>query len=219
MAWRILLVAVPVAALSWRPEVDPDPDRWGYFQLALLVAYVQAGDVDAAINVLDDGRATNPRAEVSAAVLAPGSVHDLLTAAVSRRWAITPQDPASALAQAHLARVVPETHALAGCLLDVATRTLPDSPLAWRERGGWWLGRQHEDPSARRHALEAYSRASDDPSARITLALLTSNSQLLDVRPMTRPERLRLARAVIAAQRPRSTGARFVFEAKVPAVR
>src|SRR5208337_1410287 len=39
VAWRILLVAVPVAALSWRPEVDPDPDRWGYFQLALLVAY------------------------------------------------------------------------------------------------------------------------------------------------------------------------------------
>jgi hypothetical protein len=114
---------------------------------------------------------------------------------------------------------VPETHALAGRLLDVATRTLPDSPMAWRERGGWWLGRQHEDPSARRHALEAYSRASDDPSARITLALLTSNSRLLDVRPMTRPERLRLARAVIAAQRPRSTGARFVSEAKVPAVR
>ena len=57
VTWRLLLIAVPIAILSWRPEVDPDPDRWGYFQLGLFVAYLQAGDVDAAIDVLDDARA------------------------------------------------------------------------------------------------------------------------------------------------------------------
>ena len=55
------------------------------------------------------------------------------------------QDPASALVRARLARVIPETHKLAGHLLEEASRALPDSPIAWRERGGWWLGQQHED--------------------------------------------------------------------------
>jgi len=219
VTWRLLLIAVPVATLSWRPEVDPDPDRWGYFQLALFIAYLQAGDVDAAIDVLDDARAANPRAEVSATVLAHGSVHDLLATAISRRWVNVLQDPASALVRARLARVIPETHKLAGHLLEEASRALPDSPIAWRERGGWWLGQQHEDPSARSRALKAYRQASDDPSGRISLALLTSNSQLLDGHPIVRPERLRLARAVITAQRARSPGTRFTSEAKVPAVR
>jgi hypothetical protein len=103
-----------------------------------------------------------------------------------------------------LARVVHETHGLAGQMLDEAERTLPEGPAIWRERGGWWLGRQHEDGAARQRAVEAYRRASSDPSARIELALLTSDTTLLDRPPSSRPERARLARAIIEAKMAKS---------------
>jgi hypothetical protein len=193
-------VAAPVAALCWRPVADPDPDRWSYFQAGLVVAYLQVGDLDAAIDVLDDARAAYPRSAASAMLRASGGVHDLLKAAVARRWAATPERPDTVLARARAARVVPEIHAQAGTLLDEAERAQPDSPAVWRERGGWWLGR-HDDPADRRRAADAYRRAAGDPSARVTLALLTSDPKPLEIPTAVRPERVRIARALIAARR------------------
>ena len=201
VAWRVLLVAAPVLALAWWPEVDPDPERWGYFQLALMVAYTQGGDLDAAIDALDDARAAASRVAASTTLLAQGWIHNQLAALVGRRWAETSKAPESALALARLARTVPETHALAGRLLDQVEHDQPESRALWRERGGWWLGRQHEDPSARRRAIEAYRRAEGDPSARVTLALLTADPGLLVPDPAIRPERIRLARILIDHQR------------------
>ncbi|MGC8644444.1 MAG: glycosyltransferase family 39 protein, partial [Isosphaeraceae bacterium] len=159
LAWRIVLVVLPCTALAWRTGIDPDPDRWGYFQQALLVGYLQADDLDAAIDVLDDARAVGPRSPASAAVFAPGLVQSQLTRAVGRRWAIVRQNPDLVLTQARLARVVPQTHELAGRLLDEAERLDPHDSAYWRERGGWWLGRQRNDPGAREQAIRAYRRA------------------------------------------------------------
>ena len=76
-------------------------------------------------------------------------VHDQWKAAVGRAWASASNAPEKSILRfARLARVVPETHGLAGQMLDEAERTLPDSPALWRERGGWWLGRQHDDATA-----------------------------------------------------------------------
>jgi 4-amino-4-deoxy-L-arabinose transferase-like glycosyltransferase len=197
VSWRIGLVVVPLTALAWRTGVDPDPDRWGYFQLALLVCDLQGGDIDAAIDVLDDARAFDPRSSVSAAVVEPGRVQNQLTGAAALRLISIPQKAESILAQARLARVVPKTHELAGELLDQAEETFDNDPVYWRERGGWWLGTPSNQPAARAHAIEAYRRAVDDASARITLALLTSDPRLLEGLPGWSSERVRLARVLV----------------------
>jgi 4-amino-4-deoxy-L-arabinose transferase-like glycosyltransferase len=200
MAWKLVLVAAPVAFLAWRPEVDPDPDRWGYYQFAIVVAYLQAGDLDAAIDGLDDARAAQPRSEASTVLNGPGALHDQWKTAVGRAWEAAPKDPSSLLTLARLARVVPETHAMGGRLLDELASKQPDNPALWRERGGWWLARQPEDSESRQKAIEAFRRASGDPSARICLALLTSDLSLLNEETASRPDRVRLARAVIQAR-------------------
>jgi 4-amino-4-deoxy-L-arabinose transferase-like glycosyltransferase len=202
----LLLLAAPVAFFAWRPGADPDPDRWGYFELALVVAQLQAGDLDAAIDALDDARAADPHAVASAAIAGKDWVHDQWKSAVGTAWAAASNGPERPLLRfARLARVVPETHGLAGQMLDEAERTHPESPTLWRERGGWWLGRQHEDGGpARQRAVEAYRRASSDPSVRIGLALLTSDPSLLDRPPPSHRERARLARAIIEARRAKS---------------
>ena len=91
----------------WRwpggPKVDPDPERWGYFQLALMVAYTQGGDLDAAIDALDDARAAASRVAASTTLLAQGWIHNQLAALVGRRWAETSKAPESALTLARLA--------------------------------------------------------------------------------------------------------------------
>jgi hypothetical protein len=201
---RLLLVAAPVACLAWRPGVDPIPDRWGYFLLALVVANLQTGNLDAAIDVLDDARAADPRAPASATITDRGGIHDLWTTALSRAAEATPKRPAELIALARLARVLPQTQHLAVGFLDEAERSDPASPALWRERGGLWLGRQNEDWYARARAVEAYRRASADPSARITLALLTSDASLLEPESSSQPERIRVARAIIAAKSARS---------------
>ena len=42
VAAQLVLLAAPAAFFAWRPGADPDPDRWGYFELALVVANLQA---------------------------------------------------------------------------------------------------------------------------------------------------------------------------------
>jgi 4-amino-4-deoxy-L-arabinose transferase-like glycosyltransferase len=200
----LLVLAVPAAFFAWRPGADPDPDRWGYFGLSLVLANLQSGELDAAIDALDDARAADSRAVASAAIAGQDWVGDQWKAAVGRAWAAFDKRPETLVRCARLARVVQKTHGLAGQMLDEAERTLPDSPDLWRERGGWWLGRQREDGSARERAAAAYRRALSDPSARIDLALLTSDTSLLDRLPASHPERVRVARAIIQAKRARS---------------
>lgn len=201
-AWRVVLVGAPMAALAWRPGADPHGDRWEYFQLGLFISYLEAGEVDAAIDVLDDLRAMNPRAEPLPDILEPGRVHDLFTRTIARSWAAAVSGSRPPAALARLARALPETHAKAAGLLDEAERVAPDDPVVWRERGGWWLART-SDRDARARAVAAYRRASGDPSARIALALLTSDPGLLEIPSTARPERIRLARAVLAQGRAR----------------
>ncbi|QEH35300.1 hypothetical protein OJF2_38480 [Aquisphaera giovannonii] len=203
--WRVLLVALPVGYLAWRPEVDPEPDRWSYFRLALFVAELQAGDLDAAIDMLDDARAEEPGGPAARAVSSPDLFRDRWAIAVRGRLAEIPPGPGGALERARLGRTIPGAEAAAGRLLDEAAAARGDDPACWRERGGWWLARQAEDPSARRRAAEAYRKAEADPSARITLALLLSDPTLLDG-PSPDTERLRLARGVLAMRRARPEG-------------
>lgn len=198
VARRALLVGAPVAGLASWPVTDPDAQRWGYLHTGLFVAYLHQDDLHKAIDVLDDARATDPRSPAEFEVRNPGGVHDLLKAAVSRRWVALPPDPGTALARARLARVIPEVHAFSRDLLDEAERVQPDNPALWRERGGWWLAVPKDTAERRHRAIEAYRRAPHDPSTRITLALLTSDARLLDLPIGTETERVRIARALIA---------------------
>ena len=158
-----------MTVLTWRPGIDPDPHRWGYFQVALIMSYLQDDNVDAAITALDDVRASNPRANELVALIEPGRLQNQLTIAVSRRWAKIPRDPGSVISQARLARVIPQTYELAGHLLDEAEEAWSWSPAYWQERGGWWLGRQQIDTSARQHAINAYKHAVMMPWCRFHL--------------------------------------------------
>ncbi len=54
---RWLLLAVPAAAVAWRPMADPSPDRWGNAEIGLAIAFAQAGQLEPTIDALDDARA------------------------------------------------------------------------------------------------------------------------------------------------------------------
>ena len=173
----LMLLAVPAAFFAWRPGADPDPDRWGYFELALVVAHLQADDLDAAIDALDDARATDPHAVASAAIAGKDWVHEQWKAAVGRAWAAASNGP-----ERSLLRIRPVGPGCAGDPWPGRTnagRGRANAPRradvmarTWRlVAGPAARGRQ----SARQRAVEAYRRASSDPSARIELALLTSD--------------------------------------------
>jgi hypothetical protein len=200
-----LLLAVPAAALAWAPTPIAVEDRWGLALRRQFKASLYAGEVDQAIDALDDARAlgTGPARHL-AAMMAFGPEHDRMTALLAER-----SRSGSDLERARWLRQIPEGRAESRRLLEAMLRADPDDASLLREWGGWWLGAADE-PGARQAAAAALRRARGDFSSTIVLALLTSQAGPLENRVL-RPSdarRLGVARAILAERRPWLTGYR-----------
>src|SRR5262249_9895081 len=57
LAWRVGVLGLPAVLLSWRPQADPMPGRWGNHLIALVLAELRTGRLDPAIDALDLARA------------------------------------------------------------------------------------------------------------------------------------------------------------------
>jgi 4-amino-4-deoxy-L-arabinose transferase-like glycosyltransferase len=206
---RVVLLGIPAVWLSWRPMgLDPE-ERWGHAERMLFIAYLQAGQLDAAIDALDDARAIGPEpAARLGEMLASGPLHDLFLA--DRDAALRVQNPhASApeifLRRARLFRQVPEGRAESRELLEQALKIRRSDARFLRESGAWWLGEVH-DPAARSRAVEALDRGAHgenaDASAAILLALVKRDRGYLPPASLLQKKRdsgrLRLAHAILA---------------------
>jgi hypothetical protein len=197
-ALRVSLLVAPAAALAWAPTPVAAEDRWGLALRRQFKAYLASGQIDPAIDALDDARALGVRPMRNlAAMMAAGPEHDhwvSLLAEVSH-----PQ--VSDLVRARWLRQVPEGRAESRRLLEALLRAQPDDAAALREWGGWWLGAVR-DPEARAQAVAAFrgAAAAGDASAAIELALLTADPRALDLPSLSRADgpRLRVARAILA---------------------
>ena len=194
VAWRVALLAAPAAFLAWRPMPDPAPDRWGHAEIGLAVAYLAAGELDPAIDALDDACALGPGPAARVADLCRGSeMHDRIKqlAAGSRA---TGRDP---LLRARRLRHLPEFREECGKLLELEQYLHPDDPGPARELAAWSLGRPDAD-AGRRAAVVWLRRAKTDSPL---LALLTDDpGDLPPASPADDPARatrLRLARAIL----------------------
>ncbi len=215
VAWRVLVLALPAAAVAWRPMPDPTPDRWGHAQIVLALAYLAEGSLEPAIDALDDGRALGQGpADRIATLLEAGPVHDRLASLVQNRMnpAARGSRGATELDRARWLRQFPETRAESRRVLETLLRSHPGNPVICREWGAWWLG-QTGDPDARRQAGDAFAlatRASTvDTSAAVLRALLDADPRpLAGVSPSPADRsraRVRLARAIVARRSRRFT--------------
>lgn len=210
LAARMLLLAAPAAVLAWRPLPDPAPDRWGHAQIQLAMAYLGAGQLEPAIDALDDARALGPGPALRIReLLAEGPVHDrLATLGAPRPERAGASGREDALRRVRWLRLLPEGRDESRRRLEAARRADPGDRRIDREWGLWWLG-EEETPAVRRRAAEGLARAArgpaGDPSAAIALALLTGDRRHLPHPPVSppavRPERLRLAVAILEGGR------------------
>jgi hypothetical protein len=197
-AWRIVLLGAPAAALALGPTPIAAEDRWGLALRRQFKASLYAGEVDQAVDALDDARAlgTVPMKHV-AKMMALGPEHDRMADILAGR-SRTMTD----LRRARWLRQIPEGRAESRRLLDSMLRANPDNAAALREWGCWWLGAA-DDPIARRRAAAALRRARGDISAAILLALVTSEA-LQQEKAVARPaeaRRLRVAHAILGERR------------------
>ena len=196
LAGRIALLAMPAAALAWRPMPDPAPDRWGHAEIGLALAYASAGELDPAIDALDDACALGPGPAARVAALRAGSpLRDQLVAEINTAWT----GERNALRRARWLRQFPEHRAESFRLLELELYLHPDDPATHHELGAWWLGRG-DDPAARRRAAASLAKTGRDPSAAPLLALLTSDPQSLNIPAAAASPlatRLRIATAVL----------------------
>ena len=211
LAWRLALLGLPAVILSWRPQADPVPTRWGNQLIALALADLRADQIDAAIDALDLARASSPEtAERIRQMSKEGPFHDLLVEAVYRALNKSSNLPAGTPAnvrQGRLLRQLPERTAQARTLLESSLRSIPNDATANREWGALLLS-WPERPLDRAHALEALERASRDREAddraTLLLALTTSNPATLKRSSIvTHGDRNRfatLARAMLASR-------------------
>jgi hypothetical protein len=202
---RWLLLAVPAAAVAWRPMADPSPDRWGRAEIGLAIAFAQAGQLGPTIDALDDARAIGPGPAAR--------VRELMTAGPLRRLFASlasgrPTGPSGAALDRERARRLrqfPEGRAEARRLLEAILREHPDDPATLHELGAWWLC-DAEDPKTRAQAVAALAKAQADPSAAVLLALVRSDSGAL-ARADHSSYRFRLARAILTSRgRPAGSG-------------
>ncbi|AGA30670.1 ArnT family glycosyltransferase [Singulisphaera acidiphila] len=209
IGWRVCLLVLPIAALAWRPMVDPTPDRWGHAEIELALAYLAEGRLEPAIDALDDVRAIGegPSGRV-ATLLAEGPVHDRIAALVLNRLNMARYaEEIPQIVRARWLRQLPETRAESRRRLEALLLSHPNDPTVRREWGAWWLG-ETNDPDARRHAKDALAQAiqapGSDASAAILLALLTSDRLPLAGLTLNRPaplnDRVRLALAIVASR-------------------
>jgi hypothetical protein len=182
----------------------------------MFTAYESAERLDDALDMIDDGRALDPRtaaafehslnglvardqkrriaAEVAGRVAADGPARDVATAVRVARWLrVLPDGPE----RAESVRVLEE-----------ALKADPDDPRLHRELGAWWLG-AWRTPGARDRARDELLRAAGDPSAAIMRALLTADPRLLErstlPQDLRSSPRFRMARAALAVHRREST--------------
>jgi hypothetical protein len=222
LAWRLGVLALPAAALAWAPTAETlTPGRWALFYLKMFTAYESAGQIDDALDAIDDGRALDPRtarafeASMNGFVARPQKQR--IAAELARRIAVdrTRGDPASRLGLIRWLRVLPEEAPRGECLrlLEEALADHPDDPQLRRELGAWWLG-QWRDPRARTKARAALERAARGPAAdagaAVLLALLSGETRSLDHpgtgRTLHSSPRVRMARAALIAHRLRDGG-------------
>ncbi len=186
LAWRLGLLGLPAVLLSWRPQADPVPTRWGNQLIALALADLRAGQLDSAIDALDLARRSSPET-AERSVKCQRMVR--FTTCLSRRSIGARQDLESRRAgtranvhQGRLLRQLPERTAQARSLLEASLRSIPNDATANREWGALLLS-WPERPLDRDRALEALERASRgreaDDRATLLLALTTSNPALL----------------------------------------
>jgi hypothetical protein len=220
LLWLVALLMVPAAILAWRPLKDPAPARWGHALIGLALADALAGQLEAAIDALDDARALGPGpAQRVEQLAARGPLHDAMSVLIASRPAADRHPGRGPEPDLHLARWMrqfPKGRAPSWRLVDQALEGDPDNPRANRERGAWWLG-QTDQPDARRRALLDLLRASRGPtgdtSAAVLLALLVHDHRFLPANSGSlSAARLRLARAILKAQ---NGGARWADESFV----
>ena len=204
LAWRVGLLAIPAVFLAWRPLPNPSPDHWGHAEITLALAYLGAGELDPAIDALDDARAigAGPAAQVEQ-LISGGMVHDRLAELIAeRRESSSEPDSVSLLRHAAWLRNLPEHQQESLRLLSSIRDAEPDNLPAERELGTWWLAHR-TDPDALRQAIETLTAAARDPNAALLLALVTKDPRRLPSPPSRpdseapRPDRLRLARAIL----------------------
>jgi hypothetical protein len=215
LAWRLGVLGLPAAVLSWRPQADPVPTRWGNQLIAMAVADLRAGQLNPAIDALDLARASGPAtAESVRQHVEMGPFHDLLREAIDRQLGRVARSNAApgtdaAIHQGRWLRQLRERSSRARSLLEASLRARPDDVPALREWGAFLLS-WPEQPGDRTRALHALERASRGPGgdywATLFLALATSHPELLE-RPaavdVAAPSRfMALVRAMIAS-RPR----------------
>jgi 4-amino-4-deoxy-L-arabinose transferase-like glycosyltransferase len=213
LAMCLVGLALPAALLAWRPADLPFEQRWGQTEWSLFVADFRAGQLEPALDALDDARALGATpAGKMAEMLASGPLHDQLAASLqlAERWdQMLGHSPDADLHRARWLRQLPERRAESRALLAKGLQAHPDDPRWRREWGAWWLG-ELNDPAARSRAATELARAAEgprgDPSAMILLALLRRDHRWLDramprVRQRDRP-RLQLAREILESVRP-----------------
>lgn len=197
--WRVALLALPAAALAWAPTPVPADDRWGLALRRQFKACLWAGEVDRAVDALDDARALGPVPMAHIALmLAIGPEHDRLEAAVESSRTLPD------VARARLLRQVPGGRAESRRILESALRADPADRAARREWGAWWLGEVSGFDVRTKAARElrlAAAGPEGDASAALLLAILTADPRALElpaVRTLGRSPRLRVARAIVA---------------------
>ncbi len=206
LAWRLALVAAPAAFACWRPIPDPAPDRWGHAQIGLAVAYLEAGELEPAIDALDDASALGPGPAARVAALRQSSqIRDQIAALVAKSWR-GQRDP---LQRARWLRQLPGGRGESFRLLELEQYLHPGSPGPARELGAWWFA-QADDPQARLRAADWLQRARrNDPSDVSTCLLLTLMGGDASILPRAEGPadapiavRLRLAAATLRSRPP-----------------
>jgi hypothetical protein len=203
VAWRVGLLALPVAALAWRPIADPTPDRWGHALIMLATAELGQSHLDPAIDALDEARALDPGAAVRIGELAAaGPVHDRLVRLIRERLGPGRGD-VSSLQKARWLRQVPEGRREARRLLDSAKLDDPGDLRALRESAAWWLGDPDTldgRPRAAEQLASACGGRGGDIEACLLLSLLDGRADRLPANSSVAPPilpRLALSRAIL----------------------
>jgi hypothetical protein len=173
VAWRIGLLALPVAALAWRAIPDPAPDRWGHALIKLAMAELGESHLDPAIDAFDEARALGPGPAFRIGELtASGPVHDRLVSLVRERLgAGEGARNVPRLQKARWLRQLPEGRLEARKLLDAALLDDPGDRRALRESAAWFLG-DTDALEARRRAAEQLGSACRAPGGDIEACLL-----------------------------------------------
>jgi hypothetical protein len=211
LAWRLGLVGLPAVILSWRPQADPAPARWGNQLIALALAELRAGQVDPAIDTLDLARASSAQAADRVRQLSGHPpFHHLLSEAIHQELGKGQTQAAASPApirQARLLRQLPERSAQARTLLEASLRVQPDDAAANRELGALLLA-WPEGRLDRGRAVTTLERAFQNPAAdlraTLLLALATSQPRWLDQAPVKAGENsstlTTLVRAMLASR-------------------